>query len=111
MERVRKGERRTDPDGPRPLADAVLRLIWREKRISRAAIAQQGELSRSTVSEVVSEILPTGLVAEVGDPVWVASNFHDPAKLTDGFNDVGGEEIFYISNPALGLWAYQERFQ
>jgi len=29
---------------------------------------------------------------------------YDPAKLTDGYNTVGGEEIFYISNPALGLW-------
>ncbi len=36
---------------------------------------------------------------------------YDPAKLKDGFNDVDGEEIFYISNPALGLWAYKERFQ
>lgn len=35
---------------------------------------------------------------------------YDPAKLTDGYNTVGGEEIFYISNPALGLWAYRERF-
>jgi glucokinase-like ROK family protein len=66
MEQVRKGERRSDPDGPRPLADAVLRLIWRERRISRANIAQEAELSRSTVSEIVNEILPTGLVAEVG---------------------------------------------
>lgn len=66
MENLRKGERRTDPDGPRPLADAVLRLIWRERRISRADIAQRAHLSRSTVSDVVNEILPTGLVAEVG---------------------------------------------
>ncbi|MBR7082702.1 MAG: D-mannonate epimerase, partial [Clostridia bacterium] len=29
---------------------------------------------------------------------------YDPAKLTDGFNTVDGEEIFYISNPALGPW-------
>ncbi len=29
---------------------------------------------------------------------------YDPKKLTDGFNTVDGEEIFYISNPALGLW-------
>jgi len=36
---------------------------------------------------------------------------YDPAKLKDGFNDAGGEEIFYVSNPALGLWAYEERFQ
>ena len=27
-----------------------------------------------------------------------------PAKLKDGFNTVDGEEIFYVSNPALGLW-------
>lgn len=36
---------------------------------------------------------------------------YDPAKLQDGFNMVDGEEIFYISNPALGLWAYRGRFQ
>jgi len=35
---------------------------------------------------------------------------YDPAKLVDGFNDVDGEEVFYISNPALGLWAYRARF-
>ena len=29
---------------------------------------------------------------------------YDPAKLTDGFHTIDGEEIFYISNPALGLW-------
>jgi predicted NBD/HSP70 family sugar kinase len=62
-----KGLRRTDPDRPRPLADAVLRLIWEERRISRAGIARRAELSRSTVSEIVNEILPTGLVAEVGE--------------------------------------------
>ncbi|MGD0199434.1 MAG: D-mannonate epimerase [Bryobacteraceae bacterium] len=36
---------------------------------------------------------------------------YDPAKLKDGYNTVGGEEIFYISNPALGLWAYRGRFE
>jgi predicted NBD/HSP70 family sugar kinase len=62
-----KGLRRADPDRPRPLADAVLRLIWQERRISRADIARRARLSRSTVSEIVSEILPTGLVAEIGE--------------------------------------------
>jgi nickel-dependent lactate racemase len=28
------------------------------------------------------------------------------ADLKEGFNDVNGEEIFYISNPAIGLWKY-----
>lgn len=36
---------------------------------------------------------------------------YKPGNLKDGFNVVDGEEIFYISNPALGLWAYKERFK
>ncbi|MBE7542136.1 MAG: hypothetical protein M9913_16430 [Bryobacteraceae bacterium] len=35
---------------------------------------------------------------------------YNPARLKDGWNEVGGEEIYYISNPALGLWAYRGRF-
>ena len=36
---------------------------------------------------------------------------YNPAKLKDGFNIMDdGEEIFYISNPAIGLWAYKDRF-
>lgn len=37
-------------------------------------------------------------------PYDEAVKLYDPAKLKDGFNTVNGEEIFYISNPALGLW-------
>jgi nickel-dependent lactate racemase len=36
---------------------------------------------------------------------------YEPAKLEDGWNIVDGEEIFYISNPGLGLWAYEGRFK
>jgi len=36
---------------------------------------------------------------------------YDPKKLKDGFNTVGDEQIFYISNPGLGLWSTQARFQ
>ncbi len=37
---------------------------------------------------------------------------YNPAKLKDGFNTMpNGEEIFYISNPAIGLWAYKDRFE
>ena len=39
---------------------------------------------------------------------------YDPKKLTDGWNDLvhadgTRERIFYISNPALGLWAWRGR--
>jgi hypothetical protein len=37
---------------------------------------------------------------------------YDPAKLHDGMNTIpGGEKIFFISNPALGLWAHRGRFK
>jgi nickel-dependent lactate racemase len=37
---------------------------------------------------------------------------YDPEKLQDGFNIMNdGEEIFYISNPALGLWAFKDKFE
>jgi len=36
---------------------------------------------------------------------------YDPKKLKDGPNTVAGENVFYISNPALGLWATKARFQ
>jgi len=36
---------------------------------------------------------------------------YNPEKLKNGFNHMpDGEEIFYISNPGLGLWTYKERF-
>lgn len=36
---------------------------------------------------------------------------YNPENLKDGFNIVDGEEIFYISNPAIGLWAFRDRFE
>jgi nickel-dependent lactate racemase len=37
---------------------------------------------------------------------------YNPDILKDGFNKLdNGEEIFYVSNPALGLWSYKERFK
>ena len=37
-------------------------------------------------------------------PYDEAVKTYDPSVLRDGINTVNGEEIFYISNPALGLW-------
>ena len=36
---------------------------------------------------------------------------YPPGLLKDGWNDLsGGERVFYISNPAMGLWAHRARF-
>lgn len=36
---------------------------------------------------------------------------YNPERLTDGFNKLNdGEEVFFISNPAIGLWADRSKF-
>jgi nickel-dependent lactate racemase len=45
-------------------------------------------------------------------PIEEMTARYNPAKLKDGFNMMpDGEEIFYISNPAIGLWAFKDRFE
>jgi nickel-dependent lactate racemase len=35
---------------------------------------------------------------------------YDPSRLKEGYNTVGKEKIYYISNPALGLWSSRSKF-
>ncbi|MDT8342223.1 MAG: ROK family transcriptional regulator [Longimicrobiales bacterium] len=50
----------------RPLADVVLETIWHHRRISRADLARTLGISRSRVSDIVGDLLETGLVEEGG---------------------------------------------
>jgi hypothetical protein len=34
---------------------------------------------------------------------------YPPDKLREGFNEVGGEQIFFIPTPSAGLWATREK--
>lgn len=36
---------------------------------------------------------------------------YNVGSLVNGFNTVNGEEIFYIDNPSVGLWAYSKWFK
>ncbi len=56
----------------------------------------------------LDEVRSVGFEAVAYDEMAACYN---PDQLNDGFNTLpDGEEIFYISNPALGLWAYKEKF-
>ena len=59
-----------------------------------------GELTREEVEQVGYDYLP----------LEKTLSWYDPAKLKDGFNEVNGEHIFFVSNPSLGLWAQRDRF-
>ncbi len=34
---------------------------------------------------------------------------YDPQELNQGWNQVGAEEVFFVGNPGLGLWAHRSR--
>ena len=59
-----------------------------------------GQLDRSEIE---------GVGYQYGDLQQMLRRY-DPQRLTDGWNTMeDGERIYYISNPALGLWAHASR--
>ena len=36
---------------------------------------------------------------------------YDPQQLREGYNRVNGEDVFFIGNPGLGLWAYRDKLE
>lgn len=64
-------------------------------------IYSPGKLSREEIEGVNFKFMPLDEALEK----------YDPEKLKDGFNTLEeGEEIFFISNPAIGLWASRSLF-
>lgn len=105
-----------DSTRPRPLATTILRLIWDEEHISRADIARRLDVSRSTVSEIVDALLPTGLVAEAG--VGASSGGRRPIVLAFQYQsfsllgvDIGASHVSVVLTDLRGrvrAWQHQE---
>jgi nickel-dependent lactate racemase len=38
-------------------------------------------------------------------------NKYNPSELCEGYNQVGTENVFFISKPSLGLWAHESRLK
>ena len=61
-----------------------------------------GKLSRQEIESVHYQY---GVLSEM-------LSVYNPEQLKEGFNTLpDGEEIYYISNPALGLWSWKEKFK
>ncbi|MFN8589002.1 MAG: ROK family transcriptional regulator [Candidatus Eisenbacteria bacterium] len=103
-----------EPVRARPLADSVLRLIWQERAISRAEIARRADLSRSTVSEVVDTLLPTGLVSEggpgesIGGRRPIVLNFEDGACVILGA-EMGASHVAVVMTDLRGQVLHWEQ--
>jgi len=92
------GRRIVDRWESKPLADSVLHLIWHKHQISRAEIARELGLSRSTVTEVVKELLNSGFVKEVGSGISsggrkpIVLEFQNEARIILGI-DIGATHV------------------
>ena len=68
---------------------------------------------RFTITYAVKEITREeieGVGFQAADYDEMARRY-DPAKLQYGYNTLpDGEEIYFIPNPALGLWINREKF-
>ena len=68
---------------------------------------------RFTITYAVKDITK----AEVEAVGFVAADYdemakrYDPHALQYGYNTVDGEQVYFIPNPALGLWIDRERFE
>jgi nickel-dependent lactate racemase len=51
-----------------------------------------------------------GVGYEYGDIQTMLSRYN-PQQLHPGFNLVDGENVFFIGNPGLGLWAYRDKLE
>ena len=67
--------------------------------------SSDGRFNITYCTEKVSEAEVRGVCFDWQSYAEAAKRY-DPAKLTDGWNTApDGEEFYYISNPALGLWS------
>ncbi len=49
-----------------------------------------------------------GVGFEYGDLEEMVARYN-PQTLSQGYNRVNGEDVFFIGNPGLGLWAYRDK--
>ncbi|GAB1456207.1 lactate racemase domain-containing protein [Spirochaetota bacterium] len=98
--------------------DTILRLVESEPELyanlSAAAHlihgSSEGRFSITYAAGGLSRDEIEGVGYGYMDPDTALSRY-DPASLHEGHNTLlDGEEIFFISNPAIGLWAYRDRF-
>ena len=92
--------RRPDADDLRANMGAAAHLIHG---------SSDGRFSITYCVKAISKEEIEGVGFQAADYDEMAAKY-DPAKLKYGYNTVDGEEIYFIPNPALGLWINREKF-
>jgi hypothetical protein len=97
----------------------LLRAVQENPDLARNLSAAGHLIHGSSEGRFTVTYCPGGLTREEIEavqfryaPLSEMMSRYDPARLLEGPNTLpDGEEVFFISNPALGLWAHRERFE
>jgi nickel-dependent lactate racemase len=103
--------------GYRP-SSVILEKVAKEKELSEnlsvaAHLIHGSSEGRFTIRYCPGNKMSRSEIEEVGfewGSLEEAQSRYDINKLAMGWNNVDGERIFYVPNPALGLWAERRRF-
>ena len=96
----------------------ILRLVEENQDLQQNLSVAAHLIHGSSEERFTITYCPSGLTREqvqragfrYGDVAAMSARY-DPHALRDGWNDLpGGERVYFISNPATGLWASRERF-
>jgi nickel-dependent lactate racemase len=116
--------------GEDPAIDALIRRFGYRRREEVLALVERHAELRASLSAAAHLVhgspegrftvtyCPGGLSREEveaagfrwADPAAMLRRY-DPSALRDGWNELpGGERIWFVANPGLGLWAHRPRF-
>jgi nickel-dependent lactate racemase len=95
----------------------TLRMVRENAELAENLAAAAHLIHGSSEGRFRVTYCPGGLTREEVESVGFGSadlagmlRRYDPSSLRDGWNDVGGERVFFVSNPGLGLWALRTKF-
>ena len=89
------------------LIDDVLRLVWREHKITRAEISRRLDLSRSTVTDLMRDLINLNFISEdgigksSGGRKPIVLKFNDDARVVLGV-DIGATHVSVVMTNLRG---------
>ena len=90
--------------------NALARILVEEPEPRHGGVVYHQVVFRHAPAEPINLFLQIEAVGYRYAPLEIMLVRYDPAKMNPGLNVIAGEEVFFIPNPAQGLWAHRDRF-
>ena len=95
--------------GPYSLTSTNTAMVFGSEALLAIVRQRQREAPRATQFVIDHEDWFKAHQATAGVDYAAMSEHYNPDKLSHGRNQLNGEEVFFIGNPGLGLWAHESR--